>query len=358
MKRLILFLAFTTFGFSQNYYLYVAAESDDTVSLIKFDGKSATELERIPVGIKFAETEGPHGLTVDPSGDYWYLSLAHGNPYGTLTKFSTQTNTEIATTELGYFPATMEISSLTGLLYCVNFKLYGTMTPSSVSVVDPQTMTEITKIPTGVMPHGSRISPDGRFQYSVAMMSGELYEVDTVSLEVNRVLQLDNNHHMDHQGMDHQGMNHQEMHHSTTQPTLVIPHPSDSIVYIAGNSSNEIIEVDTDSWEIINRFKTGKGPYNIDITSDGKKLVTTLKGEGKTEIKNLKTGKSKIVDNTTKVSHGVVISPDNKYAFVTVEGIGGEPGVLDVIDIGKAKLVSSVKIGKQAGGIAFWKLEQ
>jgi DNA-binding beta-propeller fold protein YncE len=89
-----------------------------------------------------------------------------------------------------------------------------------------------------------------------------------------------------------------------------------------------------------------------------KKLVTTLKGEGKTEIKNLKTGKTKIVDNTTKVSHGVVISPDNKYAFVTVEGIGGEPGVLDVIDIGKAKLVSSVKIGKQAGGIAFWKLEQ
>jgi YVTN family beta-propeller protein len=271
MKRLILFFAFTTFGFSQNYYLYVAAESDDTVSLIKFDGKNATELERIPVGIKFAETEGPHGLTVDPSGDYWYLSLAHGNPYGTLTKFSTKTNTEIATTELGYFPATMEISSLTGLLYCVNFKLYGTMTPSSVSVVDPQTMTEITKIPTGVMPHGSRISPDGRFQYSVAMMSGELYEVDTVSLEVNRILQLDNNHHMDHQGMDHQGM-----HHSTTQPTWVIPHPSDSKVYIAGNFSNEIIEVDTDSWEIINRFKTGKGPYNIDITSDGKKTCNNI----------------------------------------------------------------------------------
>ena len=43
MKRLILFFAFTTFGFSQNYYLYVAAESDDTVSLIKFDGKRSSE---------------------------------------------------------------------------------------------------------------------------------------------------------------------------------------------------------------------------------------------------------------------------------------------------------------------------
>ena len=355
MKKLILFLLFTTSSLSQDYYIYVAAESDDSVSLIKFDGNSASELERIPVGVKFSETEGPHGLTVDPSGDYWYLSLAHGNPYGTLTKFSTETNTAIATTELGYFPATMEISSLTGLLYCVNFKLYGTMTPSSVSVVDPFTMTEITKIQTGVMPHGSRISPDGRFQYSVAMMSGELYEVDTVSLEVSRVLQLDELDHMNHQGMNHDHMNHQGMHHSNTQPTWVIPHPIDSKVYIAGNSSNEIIEVDTDVWKITNRYETGKGPYNIDITSDGKKLVTTLKGDGMTEIKNLKTGKSKIVKNSTNVSHGVVISPDNKYAFVTAEGIGGEPGILDVIDISKAKVVSSVQIGKQAGGVAFWK---
>ena len=73
------------------------------------------------------------------------------------------------------------------------------------------------------------------------------------------------------------------------------------------------------------------------------------------EIKNLKTGKSKVVNNTTKVSHGVVISPDNKYAFISVEGIGGEPGKLDVIDIRKAKLISSIAVGKQAGGIALWK---
>jgi hypothetical protein len=41
-----------------------------------------------------------------------------------------------------------------------------------------------------------------------------------------------------------------------------------------------------------------------------------------------------------------------------VEGIGGEPGKLDVIDIRKAKLVSSIEVGKQAGGIALWKIEE
>ena len=58
------------------------------------------------------------------------------------------------------------------------------------------------------------------------------------------------------------------------------------------------------------------------------------------------------------MTHGIDISPDSKYAFVSVEGKGGEPGLVDVIDIKKSKIVSSVNIGKQAGGIAFWKLEQ
>ena len=65
-----------------------------------------------------------------------------------------------------------------------------------------------------------------------------------------------------------------------------------------------------------------------------------------------------VVSNNTSVTHGVVISPDSKYAFVTVEGVGGEPGLIDVIDLKKAKVVSSLKIGKQAGGIAFWKIEE
>ena len=67
---------------AQNYYLYVASESDDTVSLLKFDGNSIKEIKRINVGFYPTEVEGPHGITVDPSGDFWYVTLAHGNPFG------------------------------------------------------------------------------------------------------------------------------------------------------------------------------------------------------------------------------------------------------------------------------------
>ena len=273
------------------------------------------------------EIEGPHGLTVDPSGEYWYLSLAHGNPYGSVVKYSTATNRPIDKTTLGMFPASMQISSLTGLLYCVNFNLHGEMKPSSVSVVDPETMTEIKQIQTGVMPHGSRISPNGRFQYSVAMMSGELFEVDALTLEVNRTLSLDKGRKMNHKGM----------HHSPVKPTWVTPHPTQPKVYVAGNGSNEIIEIDTDLWEITDRIDTGKGPYNIDISSNGKFLSSYLKGDAKTLVWEIDKKKQSVVANNSSVTHGVVISPDSKFAFVTVEGIGGEPGLVDVIDLKKAK---------------------
>ncbi|MCA6074055.1 YncE family protein [Fulvivirga sedimenti] len=359
---------------AQDYYVYVAAESEDEVALVKFDGQTAETVKRIPVGIWPAENEGPHGITVSPDGKYWYLSLAHGNPYGTLYKFSTETNEVVGETKLGIFPASMQISPATGLLYCVNFNLHGDMVPSSVSVVDPVTMTELKKITTGTMPHGSRISPDGMKHYSVAMMSGELFEINTVSLEVSRVLDLDkaaedydmksmdhskmDHANMDHSKMDHAAMGHEGMKHSKIKPTWVIPAPSGDKVYVAANGNEEVLEVDLKTWSVSKRFPTGKGPYNVEISPNGKYMVVTYKSDAMTGIWDLETGKELArLPNTQKVSHGIAMSPDNRYAFVSVEGIGDDPGAVDVFDLKELKLVSTAHLGKQAGGIAFWKIE-
>jgi DNA-binding beta-propeller fold protein YncE len=135
---LIVLVTFSVTANAQNYFVYVTAESEDEVSLIKFDGEKATIEKTIPVGIWPAEIEGPHGINVSPDGKYWYLSLAHGNPYGTLYKYSTETNEVVSSVKLGLFPASLQVSQTTGLLYCVNFNLHGDMVPSTVSVVDPE----------------------------------------------------------------------------------------------------------------------------------------------------------------------------------------------------------------------------
>ena len=353
-KFLLIFLVSNIIN-SQNYYLYVASESDDTVSLLKFDGRYIEEKERISVGVYPTEIEGPHGITIDPNGKYWYLTLAHGNPYGKLLKYSTQTNEVIDETTLGLFPASMQISKVTGFLYCVNFNLHGNMKPSTVSVVDAETMTEITQIKTGSMPHGSRVSNDGLKQYSVAMMSGELFEIDALSLNVSRILNLEKNSGKNYTKMK---MSEQQMNHSVVKPTWVIPHPTLDLAYIAGNGSNEIIEVNLDKWMISKRIKAEKGPYNVEISPNGKYMIATLKGSGETAIWQLEDSLLiKTIKNSTSVPHGVAISSDSKYAFISVEGKGGEPGIVDVIDLKSLKLVDKVEVGKQAGGIAFWKKE-
>ena len=384
MKKLLLAFVFVIHIFvlnAQDYYVYVTAESEDEVALVKFDGKKVETIKTIPVGVWPAEIEGPHGITVDPSGKYWYLSLAHGNPYGFLYKFRTGSDDLVSKIQLGLFPASMQISTSTGLLYCVNFNLHGDMVPSSVSVVDPELMIELKKVTTGVMPHGSRISPDGLYQYSVGMMSGELFEIDAVSLKVSRKLDLDKsaadmgmnhstmghatsnseNKPMDHANMDHSKMNHdemKEMKHSKVKPTWVTPHPNNGKAYIAANGAAQVLEVDLKTWEVSRKWDGGKGPYNIDITPDGNKLIVTYKTDGATGIWDVEKGVELArIPNTNSVSHGVAVSSDSKYAFISVEGKGDDKGRMDVINLETMKIVDTAFLGKQAGGIAFWKQE-
>lgn len=370
-RLLCLFLFLSNIGFSQTYFLYVASESEDEVAVIKFDGFKGVVDKVISVGYQATEIEGPHGLTLDPSGDFWYVTMAHGNPFGRLYKYATESNELIDFTELGIFPATMQISSANGMLFCVNFNLHGKMEPSTVSVVDPFYMEEIMQIKTGSMPHGSRISPNGLNHFSVAMMSGELFEINVMTMEISRKMNLelslnsllkdltkaaDN----DTLGnvMSHQMMN-QNNRHSSIKPTWVVPHPDGQRVFVAANGADMILEIDLFKWEVVRTFHTGKGPYNIEITGDGKKMIVSYKSEGGTGIWDLCQEKElAVIKNSREITHGISVSPDNKYAFVSVEGKGIERGSVDIISLDKYKLIDVVEVGKQAGGIVFWKVEE
>lgn len=340
-------------GAAKDYHVYVAAESADQVYLVRFDGERAEAAQRIPVGRWPTEIEGPHGLTVDPSGEHWYLSMAHGMPYGTLYKYTTGDNRLVGEVELGLFPATMEISTDTGLLYCVNFDLHGDMSPSTVSIVDPVEMVEVARTKTGPMPHGSRLSPDGTRHYSCSMMADELYEIDAGTFEVTRRLYLDD-------GTGGLARKTSEGHHeAVTKPTWVDPHPGGERVYVCLNGSHQVVEVDLEEWRIERRFPTGKAPYNCAVSPDGALLAVTYKGGQTLGVWDLEEGtEAARLPSSRRVTHGVVISPDGRYAFVSSEGIGAEAGTVDVFDLERLELVATAEIGLQAGGIAFWKSEQ
>ena len=352
-------------GPTNNYWVYVASESEDKVSLIRF-GPGGLEVEKtIGVGIWPTEIEGPHGIRVSPDGRYWYMSLAHGNPFGAIYKYRTGTDELVESVEVGMFPATLDIARSTGLLYVVNFDLHGEMKPSTISVVETRSMLEVAEIEVGIMPHSSRLNRAGDRQYSVMMMTDELVELDAFKFQVSRRLPLSDVARRNAGGepgeamQGKEGMGGMDMSMmATAKPTWSQPDPDGKFVYVAANGINEILEVDLEKWEIARTFKTAAGPYNIDITPDGLLLVVSYKGDGSTGVWNLEDGRELArIENSRSVTHGVVISPDSRYAFISVEGVGGEPGALDVIDLETLKLADSVDIGKQASGISFWKMQ-
>ena len=352
----------------RDYRVFVASEGNDRIALVRYGPRGiAVERER-KIGSNPTELAGPHGLYVSPDGRWYYVSTAHGTPNGALWKFSTETGEQAGRVELGRFPATVQVAPGGHYAWVVNFNLYGAMVPSSVSVVYTDDMVEVRRIPTCVMPHGSRLSPDGRRQYSACMMNDELVEIDADSMAVARRFYLK-------PGAEHAmsgpagsmagagGTNGHDMGPPKPgdvgcSPTWAQPSTDGRTLWVACNKANDIAEIDVASWALRRRIPAGEGIYNLAASPDGRLVVGTNKKGKSVSVIDAATGKELArVPTTRRVPSGLVISPDSRYAFVTQEGVGAEPGAVDVIDLRALARVASVDVGQQAGGIDFWKSE-
>ena len=342
------------------YWLYVGAESADLIHRIRFDGTLAVERTTL-VGEIPTETEGPHGLRISPDARHLYMTTGHGFPDGKLWKFEAGADTVVAEPILlGYFPATIDLTPDGLYAFVVNFNLHGEHVPSTVSVVYTPDLVEVEQIETCTMPHGARVAPDGIFLYSNCMMDEQVVEIDTRTFQVVRRFSVAPGREgpLDPGGNVAGGMAGGAMAGTPCSPTWVQPSPDGLSLYIACNAGNRILHVDRQSWELSRVFQTGTGPYNMAITPDGRLLVATLKQGAGVEFFDLRTGESLArVATTTTVTHGVEVSPDSRYAFVSSEGVGAEPGKVDVFDLSDFSRVGDVEVGQQAGGIAFWKME-
>jgi DNA-binding beta-propeller fold protein YncE len=139
-------------------------------------------------------------------------------------------------------------------------------------------------------------------------------------------------------------------------PTWAQPSADGSRVFVACNKSNDIVEIDVASWTMTRRIPTGDGVYNLAATHDGKLLVGTNKRGQSISIIAIATGKELArIATTRKVASGITVSSDDRYAFASIEGVGSQPGTVDIIDLSSLQKVASVDVGQQAGGIDFWK---
>jgi DNA-binding beta-propeller fold protein YncE len=313
----------------RGYIAYVVSEATDEIAVISFDSSGAKVVRKKSIGMMPADIDGPHGIAISPDGRYYYVTFGHGSPFGSLWKYDAKTDSAVGHVMLGLFPASVSLTPDGAFAYVANFNLYGGMAPSSVSIVATDAMLEVGRVTTCTMPHGSRVDQRGDRHYSVCMMDNQLVEIDAHRLERARTLDLG----------------------SSCSPTWA--EPSETTVWVACNSSSELLEVDRVSWVVRRRIAAGTGTYNLALTRDGRRLVASNKRGHSVSVFDCDTGAELARIATTRtVVHGVAISADDRYAFVSIEGVGAEPGTVDIIDLTTLRRVASVDVGSQAAGIA------
>jgi DNA-binding beta-propeller fold protein YncE len=60
------------------------------------------------------------------------------------------------------------------------------------------------------------------------------------------------------------------------------------------------------------------------------------------------------VPTSKRIPHGIAFSPDGRYAYVTCESVGTDPGAIDAIDLTTFRVVASMPLALQPTGVAVW----
>ncbi len=344
------------------YYAYVGAESADLIHVVGFGPNGASVTQTSVVGELSLETEGPHGLMMSPDGEHLYMTTGHGVPDGKLWKIRAGSDTLVAAPVLlGRYPATLDVTPDGLYAFVANFNLHGDPVPSSVSLAFTPDMFEVTQIPTRTMPHGLRIAPTGTHLYTNCVLDDQMVEIDTRTFEVTRRFSVA-------VGAEHaiptEWVADPETHGprkgptNSCGPTWAEPSVDGAKIFVACNKGDRLLQIDAKSWSLDRVLERGRGVYNLDAAADGGVLVGSLKQGAGVEFFDVQEWRSLgRVDSSTSVTHGVAVSPDSRYAFISVEGVGAAPGKVDIYDLRSMQRVADVEVGQQAAGIAFWKTE-
>ena len=342
---------------AQSYWVYAAAESEDEVALLRYDAGGDLVVEKtIITGWLRAEIEAPHGLAMDPAGEYWYLTLGHGFPNGRLVKYATGADTVAGVADLGLFPATIAIPPHGAVALTVNANFHGDHVPSTVTIVDLETMFPIADVVTCTMPHGSRFNADGTKHYSACMMDNQLVEIDGATLDVTRRLDLIANRPAmapmeGHMAMAPPGEN--------CSPTWTTPHPDGRRVFVPCNKGDVILEVDL---EAVARHPPHRGPRcAVQPGPYTRRHQTSRHPEGQRQAGNLgcRNGQPAAHDRLphardprrNRDARRPLRHRDGRGHRRRPRDGGGDRNRV------RARRVASAEIGKQAGGIALWKME-
>lgn len=278
------------------------------------------------------KTDGvTHNVQVSPDGKILAATVAvpmdddneinEMNENGKVLFYDTATNELINQAEVGKHPAHVDFT------YNGKYAVVTNNKDNTVSIIDMSTYKVTNTVETGEGPHGLRITRDSTLAFVANM--GE----DSLS-----IISLVNFSHLNKKTIG-----------KTPVTTAVASDDQTILATLKGEDALAIYDISNGA---IDKITVGKGPAQVFIQPDGKYAFVANEGteESPSNTVSKVNLESKTVEATIDVgngAHGVVISADNKYVYIT----NMFDSTVSVIDNTTNAVIATIPVDKEPNGI-------
>jgi YVTN family beta-propeller protein len=330
---------------------YVTNQGEDLTAVIDLDRhKIARYITTGVPNTAIAPPQAPHNAVVDWQNQFYYINLIGGSK---LLKFRVSDNAKVGELAAGInSPAQVALSKNSDTAYVTNFEDART----NISVIHTPTMTKLFDIGNAAMlkPHGVSVTPDFRHVLVMNSFSDNITIIRTSDNTIVATVPV-----------------------SGSVPQLPIGYlfqfepyqaaitPESRFAYITCRKSGEVRVLDIDSRTIVDSIKVGATPLIPAITPDGGYVFVANRNSN--SVSAIKTSTKKVeytIENVGVEPHGVAVSKDGKFLYVSCENLGvSDPphhpttggkkvGFVKIIEIAKRSVVASLETGNFGSGMA------
>lgn len=316
--------------------LYVTSGLTDEV--IRVDPGSGDILARIALDPRPAELDEPHGIAVAPTGDFWYATVAHGEP--TLWKFELGTDRLVGRARLGMGGAArIGITADGRRAFVPDYFRSGSGEPSLVAVVTLHDLAVGRHVKLCPGPHDAQVEPGGGRVAITCSLSDEIVVLDAGTAEVVSRFFVDPD-----AGAPGR---------PRFQPLNLVWGPSSDTVFVTLHAAG-LVRGFTADGAPVGTVAVGAGPAQIAFTPHGRRLVVPNRGDRSLSLVRVPDlVETARIDLGVAHPHGVALSTDGRRAFVTFEGDVVTPGGVVAIDLDTRAILWQTDAGSYPLGIAY-----
>ncbi len=331
--------------------VYVTLQKADKVAVV--DGLSGEVLKQVDVDLVPGTMDSPHYLVLDELNGFWYVSLITS---GFVLKFDLYTDELLDSLQVGNQPALMALDPVQQRLYVSRFMPLPGQSPSDsreIQQIDTRTMTVLAAVDVGAdSPHGIALNAAGDTLWVASIQASHFFRI-----AVNRFGEAGyqpESFKIDPGVPDNYGIN-----DGLYEPLEIELSPDGELLYITCSDVevNELRAYSTADGSLQSSYDTGLRPWHMIAASAGQTVyVTNNLGNSVSAIDlAARSGVGTITDTSFHTPHGIAVTGDGQYLFVTSSAAAGElDSYLHQIDAAQGKVIRSTWLGRDvmATGLA------